>query len=203
MKHLCCSFWYTVFLLPFFISHLSQLYFHISFLQYPTFTLNPEKPTWKITHYPSLNFLCSILFLLYFLTTISSSFSSDFFSSIHLCTHHQALNFSASIQTIFFPFRVLLFGLLEIINMINIPRQSHGKRVQTAACGMGSLVTWKPGKWLNWTLLIFLFLCRKHSLLFFENKEVRENEKIVFLVVLKTEPKTCSYTWHILSKHSS
>ena len=35
-----------------------------------------------------------------------------------------------------FPFRVLLFGLLEIINMINIPRQSHGKRVQTAACDL-------------------------------------------------------------------
>uniref|UniRef100_A0A2K1Y7Z1 Leucine-rich repeat-containing N-terminal plant-type domain-containing protein n=1 Tax=Populus trichocarpa TaxID=3694 RepID=A0A2K1Y7Z1_POPTR len=36
-------------------------------------------------------FLCSILFLLYFLTTISSSFSSNLSSSTHLCAHHQAL----------------------------------------------------------------------------------------------------------------
>ncbi|KAJ6977044.1 hypothetical protein NC653_029049 [Populus alba x Populus x berolinensis] len=35
---------------------------------------------------------CSILFLLYFLTTISSSFSSNFSSSTQLCGHHQALS---------------------------------------------------------------------------------------------------------------
>uniref|UniRef100_A0A2K1Y7Z7 Leucine-rich repeat-containing N-terminal plant-type domain-containing protein n=1 Tax=Populus trichocarpa TaxID=3694 RepID=A0A2K1Y7Z7_POPTR len=37
-------------------------------------------------------FPCSILFLLYFLTTISSSFSSNFSSSTQLCSHHQALS---------------------------------------------------------------------------------------------------------------
>ena len=37
-------------------------------------------------------FPCFILFLLYFLTTISSSFSSNFSSSTQLCSHHQALS---------------------------------------------------------------------------------------------------------------
>ncbi|KAI5568221.1 hypothetical protein BDE02_12G001000 [Populus trichocarpa] len=37
-------------------------------------------------------FPCSILFLLYFLTTISSSFSSNFSSSTQLCSHHQVLS---------------------------------------------------------------------------------------------------------------
>ena len=37
-------------------------------------------------------FLCSILFLLHFHTTISSSFSSNHSSSNHLCAHHQSLS---------------------------------------------------------------------------------------------------------------
>ncbi|KAJ6881358.1 receptor-like protein Cf-9 [Populus alba x Populus x berolinensis] len=37
-------------------------------------------------------FLCSILFLFHFHTTISSSFSSNHSSSNHLCAHHQSLS---------------------------------------------------------------------------------------------------------------
>nr|TKR61908.1 hypothetical protein D5086_0000323600 [Populus alba] len=37
-------------------------------------------------------FLCSILFLFHFHTTISSSFSSNYSSSNHLCAHHQSLS---------------------------------------------------------------------------------------------------------------
>ncbi|KAJ6881336.1 receptor-like protein Cf-9 [Populus alba x Populus x berolinensis] len=39
-----------------------------------------------------IQFLCSILFLFHFRTTISSSFSSNHSSSNHLCAHHQSLS---------------------------------------------------------------------------------------------------------------
>jgi hypothetical protein len=51
-----------------------------------------------------------------------------------------------------FPLVALLQGV------VSIPRQSRGKRVQTAACGMGSLVTWKQGKSLDWTSLAACFM---------------------------------------------
>ena len=124
-------------------------FFRISFLQYPTFTLNPEKPTWRIIHYPSLNFPVPFCFSCIFLQQFQHpSPQISPLLLIYVLTTKLFLCFNSNNP---FPFRVLLYGLLETINMINIPRQSHGKRVQTAACGMGSLVTWKPGMSLDWT----------------------------------------------------
>ena len=131
--------------LPHFLPSISHVYFE-------SWKANMKNYSLSLAQFP-----CSILFLLYFLTTISSSFSSNFSSSTQLCSHHQALSLlqfkqSFSIQ------RSPFWFARNYQNMINIPRQSHGKRVHTAACGMASLVTWKPGKWLNWTSLSACFM---------------------------------------------
>jgi len=129
---------------PFFISHLSPI------VQHSKYTLNPEKPTWSF-HYPSLNF------------SVPFCFSSIFIQQFH---HHSPqitplLIICVLLTKVFlsfnstnpFPLIVLLLG-----RVANIPRQSHGKTVQIAACGMVSLVIWKPGKSLDWASLAACFM---------------------------------------------
>nr|XP_034897485.1 receptor-like protein Cf-9 homolog [Populus alba] len=70
-------------------------------------------------------FLCSILFLFHFHTTISSSFSSNYSSSNHLCAHHQSLS------------------LLQFKQSFSIKNSwlSHGKML----CRYPKTESWKDG----------------------------------------------------------
>ena len=114
--------------MSFFIPHLSQIYFESC----------KASQTWGFhLFHLSLSFCFSSISIQLFLLLISVLLTKAF-----LCSNSKSP----------FPLIALLQGVATI------PRQSRGKRVQTAARGMGSLVNWKPGKSLDWTSLEACFM---------------------------------------------
>ena len=113
--------------MSFFIPHLSQIYYEPC----------KASQTWGFhLFHLSLSFCFSSISIQQFLHLISVLLTKVF-----LCSNSKS------------PFP--LIALLQIV--ASIPRQSRGKRVQTAARGMGSLVTWKLGMSLDWTLFAACF----------------------------------------------
>ena len=106
----------------------ANLYFS-SFVQRSTYTLNPQKTTWGFICYPSLNFSLPFCF-----SAIFRQQSHHQMTPLHLIPVLMTKVFLCSNSKHPSPSRALLQGIASI------SRQSRGKRVQTAACGMGSLV---------------------------------------------------------------